>query len=824
MHESDLTVRMAEKLDKLGEAWFSRLDDSALLRAHFIMCTAGMLVFAMFLGHLLGKAIPVPVHLISGLYGWAQPHAGHGKIITLMQYMVPVAMLVLYLPLTHHYADRLASSRAGNARPLSRLWVFFLISFLINLGLLLANKDKVGMLGLLGVIWLLIFLWLPVSMRRDRWLSIPAWILGEGRTVKLTMLAVLLASYGLIFVLLISNPVVVGQDYVHISQRTILKDGTSVDNLEYINQHRIAGLQIYDPRKSADGIRIKTHDCEQSRRELVSRDGSNQGKVLCGSDGDLLVKAPFVIWDGQADTTPLAAADEEDFIRRNSLPGLAEQVKQGWFLFHHGYNFGPMSALSLGASAEQQTMVYGWLSTVAQGKFLEATDNMSYPGYFKLFYALYLAYFAMFLAGVWLIFRNLATVVFAAALVVTAVLTLQIGYIQLAPGFNPVRHFFDVPAFYFLYRGLAEKRSGFMLMAAGLALFAILWSKDLGLFLATSTGGALLLYGWLQRPYVWSAIFMGGMTVLGGLWLYAYPLPGANPTSIYMLLGVGAPTAEPGEIFNALILMALMALTTFRMKQSVPFKFLTIAMAFYCSQGVTYYIWYPELHHIWGVAPVFILWMAALYHGWINRQEKSGKLRPEWVLVPLFVLLYLPAQVHFQRDLKAYQERLGNHELYQWTFERASIRSTMDPALFEEAVRAIQKYEKGNGLYIISRYDHILPVLAGKYSAMPFNELQTNLVSPREVEAAAEAILEGAPEYIFVDSDIGRNYVESTGRTESIDYRAESAGIKLQQMYGEGVARERLAYVLDKVYRRVAERYTKCETTGLISVYRRITG
>lgn len=827
---------MSDKLDasestngfaKQSEDYFARMDTSRLLSIHFVICSAGLMVVSMFITGLLAKTIHLPEHLVTNLYPWAQQTAGVRKITSLLQYVVPVVVMFAYYPITLFLSKSfLASQNAFHRERFPTMWLFYLALIVINAGLLLANKEKTALMGLLSFMWVLLFLWFPLSVFLNRRLAAPRWLTCRIKWFLGLVVCLISAHYASVFIPLIADQMIIGQDYVNITERTILNNGKVVDNLDYINSHQIKGLQLYDPRKSTVGTVLKVEDCQERYQALKSFERIPGEKFNCDSKtGSLIVKTPFVSlkdnnFRGFLEELPVSA-EEEDFIRLNTEGNLERQVLRGWFLFHHGYSFGPMNALSLGASPENQTMVYGWLSTVTQGKILESLGMMSYQGYFKAYFSIYIVYFVVFLLGIWLIYKNLGTVVFAGVLAVSAILVLGIELIKLAPGFNPVRHFFDVPAFYLLYRYLSDKRKTYLFAATTLSLFAVLWSKDLGLFLATSVGGALIVHSIGQRPFHRLPLIAGAITAATGMLLYLYPMPGANPTSLYMFLGVGAPLATSKEIFNLILMVGLLLLATLWIKQNSTYRILTLGMAFYFVQSLTYYVWYPELHHLWGVAPVFILWMVALYHGWLSQYQDAGRITKRKLLgtATVMLLIYFPASVHFAIERKEYLQQFENHQLYQWAFEKGTFASTMDPSLFEDAVKLIKQYSPDNGIYIISKYDHVLPILAGKFSAMPYNELLTNMVSSREAVVAAGAILENKPKYLFVDSDIGNGYVSGAPQTGTANSTAERAALHLQNFYSEAVSREKLLGGLNDVFLMVADKYKKCKMGGLVSVY-----
>ncbi len=755
-----------------------------LLVAHFSICSAGLIVVFMYIAGFLGQVFHLPENLYSNLYPWTGAPPVGGKTTSLLQYVLPVVGIFAYYPLVIALTRIIVKGEEKFHRDqFPRMWAYFLAIFMVNAALLLANKERMALIGTLSVVWLVLFLWLPFSLWRKQWLTLPMpkWLLA-------IVLCVIVIQYVSIFVPLITNPVLIGNDYLNISEKTILKSGKIVDNINFLNKHKIVGIQLYDPRKEKHSAN-KTNKIEYSQMEY----------------GTL----------NSIDSSRRFSTEENDFIERNEVRSEARETR-GWFFYHHNYNFGPMYALSKGASPDKQTMVYGWLSTITQGQLLDSLGMMNYQGYFKEFFSAYLICFAIFLWGVWLIFRRLDTVVFAGILAISALLELGIELIKLPPGFNPVRHIFDVPVFYLLYRYLALDRKAYLFFACGFALFAILWSKDFGLYLSLSVGGALLFKSLKQRPFQQLPLFFGCVMLVFGLMLYFYPMPGSNPTAIYMLMGVGSPQITSPHIFSLLVWVGALLAVTIWVKQSEAYKILTVGLALYFVMSLTYYIWYPSLHHIWGIAPVFILWIAALYHGWISNIQGKEKIATIQTLlfVPL-LFVYIAASFHFYKNQHSYNKTFANHQLYQWSFEDASFTSTMEPELFEEATILIKQYSPDiKGIYIISKYDHLLPILAGKYSAMPYNELLTNLATPKEVEEAVKAILINKPTFLFVDSDIGH----------SIDIHSLSETspnvVHLHDLFGSAIYREGdILSPLNMVYGDVADQYEKCASGRLISVY-----
>lgn len=829
-------------------AWLGRLDRRQLLFLHFVISSVGLIKLSMLISGSI-NLIPQLAYVQAGLSDWAQI-AKTTKATSLLQFILPTVALfsqyAIFLILSKVFSPTLTTLFTKEQLPIVAL--YFLTAAVVNVVLLLM-KFSAGILGfsILATLWLVLFLWFSLyCLQYKPKLRVPV-ISSLTWGILLTAISL---QYAVTFSPFITDPMLIGNDYLNISERTILKSGQVVDNLDYINKHQIAGYHLYDPRKDGGhnppartGSAAKIEDCQFVNRYLQAISAENRYKYECENITQaLIVSAPMTRDEMSAleklqlsaeDRAHLAelfttsselghsyknriySEDEKDFIKRNAVE-LLNQAKTGWFFYHHSYFLGPMNALSLGASPYNQTMVYGWLSTVTVGALLDRFGMMNYQGYFKVYFAAYLAYFTIFLFGVWAIFRQPGVVLFAAVLSISTLFLLGIELIRLAPGFNPLRHFFDIPTFYLFYRYLSQERKSYLIFACVLALFSILWSKDFGLFLSLSIGGATLLWSLRRRPIQRFPLFMGGFTILAALLLYFYPMPGSNPAAIYMLLGVGSPPTRTTLILGALMAVNILLVMVILAKQKEPYKILTIGLLFYSVQSIVYLIWYPKGHHILGVAPVHILLLVALFHGWITRDqdEKNNSRRQTLILLPLLLFIYFPVATNFYWKQHAYYKTFENHQLYNWPFEKASFMSTMDPSLFVEAVNLIKQYNQNdNGIFIISKYDHILPILAGKYSAMPYIELPTNLVSDREILVAADAILKNEPAFLFVDTDIGRVL------NSEIPVKVDPATNIVSRLYGEARGRVMVLQRLNDVYSKMADKYALCESGRLISVY-----
>jgi hypothetical protein len=134
--------------------------------------------------------------------------------------------------------------------------------------------------------------------------------------------------------------------------------------------------------------------------------------------------------------------------------------------------------------------------------------------------------------------------------------------------------------------------------------------------------------------------------------------------------------------------------------------------------------------------------------------------------------------------------------------------STINPEPINKGINIIRKYSAdGYGIYIISRYDNLLPFLAERYSLMPFFEMSWHLFSDWESKQAIEMLRNRKPRYLFVDTHMGgENYMWD---------------ILYPYFYNESASRRGRNMEMNKVFMAVSEDYEKIEEGPLLSVYRR---
>ena len=147
-----------------------------------------------------------------------------------------------------------------------------------------------------------------------------------------------------------------------------------------------------------------------------------------------------------------------------------------------------------------------------------------------------------------------------------------------------------------------------------------------------------------------------------------------------------------------------------------------------------------------------------------------------------------------------------------WKNPRIRLQMTAREEPFEQAVRLIRKYTppERKGIAMISRFDNILPFAAGKYSDLPYPDLQWFVISKRERSEVLRYFAEKKPRFVFVDTDIGKNIA-----TEDPAY------VITKPIKDEYIARIGRMKLFPALWRRVGPDYVLKEQTPMISVWER---
>ena len=265
--------------------WWGRLNYRQLLLLNFVISSVGLIklsiVFAGLIDHL---AFAQLAYVQAGLSDWANG-AGIGKHISLLQFVLSVVALFVqygfFLVLSKTFAPALTRFFSKDRQLI--ILLMFLTAVIVNGVLLLTSSVAVLRLAILSVLWSVLYLWIPLYCIQKK-LSALAMSNLSGRI----LLAVMVVQYAAVFVPLITGPMLIENDYLNIPERTILKSGQVVDNQTYINDHKIAGFHLYDPRKdeghnppARTGMVVQIENCPLVYSYLLAADKENKYKYSC---------------------------------------------------------------------------------------------------------------------------------------------------------------------------------------------------------------------------------------------------------------------------------------------------------------------------------------------------------------------------------------------------------------------------------------------------------------------------------------------------------------------------------------------------------------
>lgn len=634
-------------------------------------------------------------------------------------------------------------------------------------------------------------------------------------------------------------------EFMDIPGRTRLA-GEVVDNTRYINEHAIAGLLKYDPRtdrgaspRPRPGTHVPLPKTEALRRFIAAHPYAyhyddplralivNRGMlpeerielsriVETQAERDLVERLAHTSNEqAQADGRRVYDAREMEFLRKNQLE-LHWQVFNRWVIHHHNFVLGPINEYALGKPLGSINLQYGMFNVVLMRFLLEATGGVTYQNYFRVWYAFWPLYLAIYVGAAFLLLKEIRFVLLSVLLAFGSILLINYQTLFLGPGLNPIRRFFDLLVLAGLVSYL-RSGGGFALFASlGLALAAIVNNRQFGLFLTAALAATLALR-YLKEGRRRPLELAGAVAAaLAGAAILKWGALGHDSLARYYLEGLVSPPLSPGRLYGLGLVFAAMFSIIIRFHDSTnELKYAALFLVLYAQASAVYFVWGASNNHLLNIAPVLVLAALAVLRLWIeeSRAREYRHLIGTSLCAAALAGFYFPSAAAYYRSELRYRRLFSDHPTFQWELGRARFKSTMDPALFSEAVGQLRKHSTDrNAVHIISKYDAILPFLAGKYSAMPFFELSWFLVTEREVRRCVDEIRASRPELLFVDSDIERSL-----NGEIVPPAHPIFGT----YHDESLQRVQRLSKLKRVFDAVKADYEPLEPGGLLTVYKR---
>lgn len=680
----------------------------------------------------------------------------------------------------------------------------------------------------------------------------------------------LLAQLCYIFYPLIVDRPFILNDYMDIPEQTRL-GAKYVDNAAYINSNNIGGIIKYDPRinkgsssahpdlsveieatnELLDFVEMFKHKYfyDQELKTLIisgpmttdERD-TLEGSVSA-SDQKQLVKlfARSNIYyrhnvnessndSGARKTTDIRnsmtgfsknySKDTYDFITRN-LFEMKNQSLAGHFFHHHNYQLGPLNERVLGKEPSKIIYVYGSFSSRLLEYTMKLMGGINYKNYFNASYLFYLLYYLILTGVIATILRDIRLISFFVMIQLVALHFIGYELLLMAPGFNPLRHFLDPIILLLLYCFAKQRRPIYIFFNLCLAIFSILLNKEFGMFIFASLTTTLIfiLINEKKAKQDYINYFLISIAIVATLISMVVFKQASNSLFIYTLIGVSLPPISDFALRLSMLVFIWSYLFIVKLHYlDKPSKYLLLYLLLYTQSAYVYFVWNPAPNHILVLAPIWGTMLVILIKMILENQQldqfKQAFLLP--ITVAVFILLYVPSLLFFYVEKLQHHNIRKNHRVYEWNFEKAVFDSTMEPMVFENDISLINKYvPHDKAIYIISKYDNLLPFLSDKYSLMPYIEVFTSLVTRKEIDNCINTILHDKPEYVFIDTDISRNL--NTDRY----YEKDMINILDPALYDASRGRVIMLKYLRQVYQGVQEDYELIEKGYLISVYKK---
>jgi hypothetical protein len=840
-----------------------------LLRFHWFVCSIGLV------GIIYGLSWKLHAALLAGrrtttFYDWALPFFFPNKPQQLIFFIAAGTGLFIYYAVAYFFTQKQRGNRASNFA-MADLWSlrfsFFYIFLPLGVNAAVAAGFPSGARPRIPVsAYLLTVLWLstvllpfypPLDQMKARYRLLMGRFLQlaervnrrlEKRVYTLAVAGLTIFSFSQvvsIFLPFMQGELLMMNEFMDMPEQTLIGTQYAL-NTEFINAHDLGGLLKYEPTKDHGASPIPRNGTfvEMPRTALLEDFiQRNKTKYSYSTPLRALVIHGAMTADERAELSAIVdhsyvagimslyhqsrdrserlrnrtyTAEELEFLSKNRLE-MRWQILNRWVIHHHNYILGPINEYALGKPLHDINMQYGVFNVVVMKHLLEKTGGISYQNYFQKWYAFWPLYYALFVAVAFLVFGDVYYVAFVCVLAFGFINKIDYQHLFLAPGLNPIRHFFDVPVIACLY--LYFKNGKWLSLSVGvvLGLISILNNQQFGLFLIGAIIVTLIAKFFLDKAdrsisdIAWGtvALVAAGATVLSAN-------VGKNEMAAYFFEGFLGNMIDPVKLFLMMLAISACYVIILKMEGAKPeARYTALFLLVYAQGALIYYIWGGDEKHLFNIVSILVFGAGLILklvidHTSINRFHK---VVVAGLTILIFLGIYTPGVVAYYKSRHEYKNIFAHHEIYNWELETARFRSTMNPSYFADSISLIHEYESShNAIYLISKYDNFVPFLAKRYSAMPFFDLQWFLLSPKEVALSIERIRQNRPQYLFVDTDIERDFNGEIllGELQSIGFPGEESLQRVQRLH-----------LLKEIFRAVKDDYIPVKKGVLLTVYKR---
>ncbi len=503
------------------------------------------------------------------------------------------------------------------------------------------------------------------------------------------------------------------------------------------------------------------------------------------------------------------------FIKNNKFE-IHWQILNRYYIHHQNHLYAPVNELMLGKNIDNVFSQYGKMNALVLSKILDKLGGFDFSKYMSVSYSFYYIYIAMFSVMVFCFFKRKDYILSWLFLTVASFNFTTDEFLRIAPGANPLRHFFDIFVLMFMYLYLRKNQKIMLVLAVLATMLAILNESMTGLFILLSVIGALFVKNFIfDKKNPFEIIILVLSLPLG----YFVKLIGENKsdyTAVYFLSGLlGFPTSKTA-ILVSILLIALgyvVLLKQFLSKdEKSPFVYFYVTAFFYVQALLFYYMWGSDFKHLLVYFPIFsFVVLSYLFDS--NLKIKYPKVHTTLIssILVFSACFYIVSLCKYYPNLYHFNKIFRTHKVYEWTLPHTNFVSTMNPQYFEDSVKLIQKYSKDNGIYIVSKYDSFIPVISGKYSNMPYIEVSNFLTSKKEVDNNIKVLKNAKAEYLFVDKDIDRDFANDILYNE----------YEFHHLFHESYWRYQRLLLMRDIFNSVRNDYEPVESSYLLTVWKR---
>ncbi|MCX5786824.1 MAG: hypothetical protein NTX59_14170 [Elusimicrobia bacterium] len=508
------------------------------------------------------------------------------------------------------------------------------------------------------------------------------------------------------------------------------------------------------------------------------------------------------------------------FVTDNSFERSHQVMGRGQ-LNHVGHILNTANEYAMGKPLSTIFMQYGVGNTLLFKWTMDIFGGVSFQNYYKC-YIYYPIYYFAFLIMLYFVFKDALYVFLGFSAV--AFMHFFYNYIPLyfAPGLIPTIHFFDVFLILSMFAFFIGRARGCSLLCSLLFVsLGILMNRQFGAMLALAWIVTLAVYAFENRSATKKYLMVIlPAALLAPVFLLATKFAGTTSENMLRTYFSGLYSWAPSPVLVMFTIIYFILsygfLILIRTTRS-HLKYLYL-LSFVYSQGLfVYFYWAGLVNHFPIVIPYIVFQLILAIKIMENHESPLylrkiiHNLKPMLLIIAL-VSVAVAASAFYSSTFgkKTVSRNFVSHRCFEWKFKNARLISTINPAIFNDAAGLINKYADSRGIYIISKFDAILPFVSGRYSMMPHFELNWFVIDDDKCAQVVKKFKEGRPRYIFVDSDMN-----SLGKDPMAGLDPEGTAI-------ERVSRLGRLNELKKIFHEVSRGYRLVEKGELVSVYEKV--